>query len=84
MQTEAGLKCTIAFQCAKVDTPVLSTKMLCQAEHGVTYTANGGYILDLRTGKTTGGVTQGSVYYTTLKIMQPSFDELSEFGRQGM
>ena len=51
IQTANGLRCTIAFQCAKVDVPVLSTKMLCKADHDVTYTKDGGWIWDLRTGK---------------------------------
>ena len=85
IQTEEGLKCTITFQCAKVDTPVLSTKMLCQADHEVTYTKDGGWILDLRTNKKTKVVLRGGVYYIKLHIMKPSSEEqAADFHRQGM
>ena len=85
IQTGQGLRCTITFQCARVDTPVLSTKMLCQADHEVTYTKDGGWILDLRTGNKTKLVLRGGVYYIKLHIMSPSSEEqAADFHRQGM
>ena len=68
VETELGLKCGITFQCADVDTPVLSTKLLAQTGHEVTYRKDCGDILDLKTGKRTKFVLRGGVYYIELKI----------------
>ena len=71
VETELGLKCGITFQCADVDTPVLSTKLLAQTGHEVTYRKDCGDILDLKTGKRTKFVLRGGVHYIKLNIRPP-------------
>ena len=78
VETESKSKCNLAFQCANVDTPVLSTRKLCQSGHEVTYRANGGVIRDLKTGQVTRVVQRGGVYYVRLKVLKPAGAEKAQ------
>ena len=70
--TGEGRKCSITFQVAKVDTPVLSTRKLTECGHDVLYQQHGGVIIDNATGQRTKFVQRGGVYYVKLKVLTPT------------
>ena len=84
LRTTEGQSSTITFQCADVDTPILSTRRLALNGHEVRYYKNGGCIIHLKTGHRTKFIVYEGVYCIKLKELKPPANELNEgFGRQG-
>ena len=75
LQTSEGQSSTITFQCADVDTPILSIRRLAMNGHEIRFTEKGGYILHLKTGHRTKFVIHDGVYFIKLKQLNPPANE---------
>ena len=78
LQTSEGQSSTITFQCADVDTPILSIRRLAMHGHEIRFTNKGGYILRLKTGHHTKVVIHEGVYFIKLKQLRPPANEQAE------
>ena len=69
--TREGQASTINVQCAPVDVPILSVKMLTKRGHEVRFYEHGGEIIHLKTGHRTRFAARDGVYDLEMKIIDP-------------
>ena len=77
--TEEGTRCMLKMQVTDVHKPLMSVARICDAGHQVTFTKDGGHIMNNKTGQVTGFSRVDNVYRLKVGLAPPA----EVFSRQG-